>query len=288
MATKLEQFLIEDQLFHDDAKEKVEHVNEAGDGICGPNSNNTNINESRDFLNFEQERVQSDDTNNSSNMDKNRFVDERPAILNIYESNENANQTMSTAEMLIETHSSQQMAMPHATETFKLHCQPKSTKCHTIHNRIYGVCGKSSPTKCNLVVHDEHDALLNEVERGTTCVSLHSYKRDCIDGADIGNARKKYRMNLDAAENFGSEFDESTVDEPSSSHFSYKSHALLYVPKRNAQNIFHEHNRDRFVNIHGPMIPYSQQERPLYVPHSRNHHSSRYANQRHIYGFNSN
>lgn len=222
MATTLEQFLIEDQLFCCDANETVdEKVNESGDGSIEANRNYTNCNASENIENFEQQQedgVQSDDTSSSSNMDKNQVVDdERPNTSKINDSYKNVNATYNS-----------KYQVSHAS---KLHCYTKPRKYHVNHSRHRGVCRKPSIAVRNfsrlqnpeiidvdLVVHGVNDKILNDVERGTTSISLHSLKRCGIDTSGIENPKKKHRTNLDAAEYFVSEIDDFPL--------SYKSHAV--------------------------------------------------------------
>lgn len=284
VATQLEQFLIEDQLFLDDANEKGNQVNEAGDDAKGTNFNSGNRNESEILANFEQqqpkhqqdeEEVLSVDSNNSAHMDKNQVVDaeQRPTVLEVNESSRNVE--------------------------FQCHTKPKN--CQTNHSCPHGFYGKSlnvmhnlskvqnpEMIDVNLVVHGVDNKILNEVKRGTANLSLRSRKRHSSDDDAAASAKKKHRMNVFEADNTESEFDEfwvgrspssSPSGSPSTPPMPFKSHALRHSPYK----IGYERNRNHFINTRKLMNPYKEQKGLFYAPYSRNYQLRSNANQHPAY-----
>lgn len=86
MATVLEQFSIDDQLFGNNANDTTNEVNEAGDGSCESNDD-IDIDGSEDLNAF--------DASDALNMDESQFVDESQTRIETDESHKNAEPNVS-------------------------------------------------------------------------------------------------------------------------------------------------------------------------------------------------
>lgn len=300
----LEQFLIEDQLFREDEDEcgTGDEVTESAEMANATNHINIDCNKSENLRNIDQQKevfqteLQSNDTNDTNEtptMDRKQMVDDdkQPTMLKIGETNRKV--LPCSAKQL----------MSQATDQSKLHGHIKPREWQTNSNCHLGVCGKSTDAPRNvakvqnpeivdvdLVVHGINNEILEEVERGTTSISLFSRKRHGTDASPpIQNTTKKrrYRVNLNAAENFRGGNDGFTTEQSSSSPppptlLTFESHASRHMPRRAEQERLHELNRNQFRNTRKTMIPYNEQGRPFFVPQTRNFHSNRFPNQRDV------
>lgn len=267
VASTLERYLIEDQLFRDEPHWPVDEVNECGDGASVPNGSNIDYNKFEDLENFDQQEVKfvpSDEAKESRNMDQIHVIDdgdddEKPTMLKIEEP--------------------------------KSDCEPKPRNSQTHHKCHHCVCCKSlvaarnfpraqSPkiVDVDLVVHGVDDHILEEVECGTANISLISRKQHGKDALQpIENtSRKRCRKNLIKAEHFPWEMDEYAIERPPSPPpltLTFKSRASRYMPKRIKQESPDlPANRNRFAISRETMISYNEQRWPFYEPQSRYFH----------------
>lgn len=261
MATILEQYLIEDQLFRDDECEMADEVNEPGDVPNKTNSNKIDGNTAEMLENFVQQEVKSvmsHESEESPNLDENQMVgdnsdDQQPTTLEASESK------------------SHRKTKSKGSQTEQKCRQCGSGNLLDASRNLPEVRNRDSIDVDVVVLGLNHDTL-EEVERGTTSILLCSRKRRGQD-ASPPIEKKRYRMNLN--------YDEYGIEQsPSPPPMTFKSRGSRHMPKRIEHGRGDELDYDQFSDTCETIRPYYEQRHPFYEPHSRNNYPDGPSNQR--------